>query len=531
LGGSAGKGAGEKEHSVAMRESLAGDSGVTTLVQQIEQFRQALGESPATLAAATMVTADEATAATFVAKLGVFRGSLNEDERRLLDGLLAVASLGTGDVEAYGLSGLGARQVALAAVMLLGVATATLGTATSGTAHAAPSDGPSLNNNMGGSNMSGGSMGGSNTGGSNMSGGTRGPNVGGTVPSGGTTSGGTGMSGGTTTAPPTMSGGQTRPPGTGPSIVIDVSANGINIHQGGPGGVTVRGGINNPDPFLEAIRQAEAEQAAAQAAAAQAAAAQAAIDARAAAERERLRQQAAAEEAARQQAAALEAERLRQQAEAQAAAERERARQAAVAAELERQRQAAAAAEQQRQQAEAQAAAAQAAANQAAAQAAAQRPPLTESDFTSAHTQHAPPIVPTATNEHDHRVFQQAAASQINREIAATEAARDNIQGLTERARTDAERDRLSQLFQDLTTERERLLQRRENVLGQVWSAQNAREAQAVEAARRAHEEEVRNPTTEEGMVENIERARESERTQAQRADQMLPPGMRNWTQ
>jgi hypothetical protein len=90
--------------------------------------------------------------AAFVEKLGAFRGTLSEQERQILDAMLVAAAGGTlDDVQGYAFTTSAARQLALAAVMALGLGAGTLAPLASGTAQAAPLDQQSLNVSAGGS--------------------------------------------------------------------------------------------------------------------------------------------------------------------------------------------------------------------------------------------------------------------------------------------------------------------------------------------------------------------------------------------
>jgi hypothetical protein len=87
-----------------------------------------------------------------VAKLGAFRATLSTEEREVFDALLVTAASGAmDDVQAFAFSTLVARQVALAAVVALGIGVGTLGPLGGGTALATPADQQSLNTSMSGS--------------------------------------------------------------------------------------------------------------------------------------------------------------------------------------------------------------------------------------------------------------------------------------------------------------------------------------------------------------------------------------------
>jgi hypothetical protein len=87
----------------------------------------------------------------FVRKLGAFRGTLSEREQQILDAMLVAAADGASDdVQAYAFTTLAARQVALAALLALGIGAGTLSPIAAGAAAAAPLDQQSLNVNTGG---------------------------------------------------------------------------------------------------------------------------------------------------------------------------------------------------------------------------------------------------------------------------------------------------------------------------------------------------------------------------------------------
>ena len=97
-----------------------------------------------------LISAEDPGVGAFVQKLGAFRGTLSADEQQMLDALLVVASGGaTDDVQAYDFSILAARQVALAAVMALGLSAGMLSPLASGAALAAPLDQQSISTNAG----------------------------------------------------------------------------------------------------------------------------------------------------------------------------------------------------------------------------------------------------------------------------------------------------------------------------------------------------------------------------------------------
>jgi hypothetical protein len=101
--------------------------------------------------------------AVFVDKLGRFRATLGEREQHLLDAMLvAAAHQPEGDVQGYALSAASAKQLALAAVVALGIGAGTL-VAPGGTALAAPLEQPMLNGNAGGGRSGGGSTSGGTT--------------------------------------------------------------------------------------------------------------------------------------------------------------------------------------------------------------------------------------------------------------------------------------------------------------------------------------------------------------------------------
>src|SRR5215207_10098835 len=75
--------------------------------------------------------------ATFAAKVSAFRETLAPSEQRLLDGLLLAAIEERGEVEGYGFDRMMAKQAALAAVMVLGLAAGTIGAPLASPAHAA----------------------------------------------------------------------------------------------------------------------------------------------------------------------------------------------------------------------------------------------------------------------------------------------------------------------------------------------------------------------------------------------------------
>jgi hypothetical protein len=86
----------------------------------------------------------------FIAKLDQFRGALTPEEQHLFDTLLLTAAqTPDGEVQGYGFGGSPARQLALAAVVALGIVGGTLSPALGGSALAAPQEQPALNGNMG----------------------------------------------------------------------------------------------------------------------------------------------------------------------------------------------------------------------------------------------------------------------------------------------------------------------------------------------------------------------------------------------
>src|SRR5215212_4932032 len=88
----------------------------------------------------------DAGTAAFVEKLGAFRGALSEQDRQILDAMLVAAAGGTlEDVQGYIFTTSAARQLALAAVVVLGLGAGTLAPMAGGTAQAAPLDQQSLN--------------------------------------------------------------------------------------------------------------------------------------------------------------------------------------------------------------------------------------------------------------------------------------------------------------------------------------------------------------------------------------------------
>jgi hypothetical protein len=92
---------------------------------------------------------DEAQA--FVDRIRAHRRTLTEHDRQAFDALLvATASGAESDVEAYGFGSAEGRQLALAAVMALGLVGGALSAPLAGTAAAAPLEQPTLNGNMGG---------------------------------------------------------------------------------------------------------------------------------------------------------------------------------------------------------------------------------------------------------------------------------------------------------------------------------------------------------------------------------------------
>ncbi|HEY7064342.1 MAG TPA: hypothetical protein VII06_22890 [Chloroflexota bacterium] len=92
-----------------------------------------------------MAGAGDAGVDALVTKLGAFRATLGADERDLFDALLLAAASGaTDDVQAFAFSTLAARQLALAAVVALGIGAGTLSPFAGGTALAAPADPQSL---------------------------------------------------------------------------------------------------------------------------------------------------------------------------------------------------------------------------------------------------------------------------------------------------------------------------------------------------------------------------------------------------
>jgi hypothetical protein len=97
-----------------------------------------------------LISAGDPGVEAFVEKLGAFRGTLSADERQMLDALLVAASGGAADdVQAYDFSLLAARQVALAAVMALGLSAGTLTPLAGSAALAAPLDQQSISTNAG----------------------------------------------------------------------------------------------------------------------------------------------------------------------------------------------------------------------------------------------------------------------------------------------------------------------------------------------------------------------------------------------
>jgi hypothetical protein len=89
--------------------------------------------------------------AVFVEKLGRFRAGLEPREQHLFDALLlAAANGGDGDVQGYRLPGAGAKHLALASVVALGIVGGTLSPALGGSGFAAPQEQPTLNGNRGG---------------------------------------------------------------------------------------------------------------------------------------------------------------------------------------------------------------------------------------------------------------------------------------------------------------------------------------------------------------------------------------------
>jgi hypothetical protein len=89
--------------------------------------------------------------AVFAEKLGRFRTGLEPREQHLFDALLLAAANGDdGDVQGYRLPGAGAKHLALASVVALGIVGGTLGPVLGGSALAAPQEQPTLNGNRGG---------------------------------------------------------------------------------------------------------------------------------------------------------------------------------------------------------------------------------------------------------------------------------------------------------------------------------------------------------------------------------------------
>src|SRR5215211_2047783 len=96
----------------------------------------------------------------FVERIRAHRMTLTEHDRQAFDSLLvATANGAASDVEAYAFWGAGSKQLALAAVMALGLVGGTLNAPLAGTAAAAPLEQPSLNGNMGGGSRGSGSSG------------------------------------------------------------------------------------------------------------------------------------------------------------------------------------------------------------------------------------------------------------------------------------------------------------------------------------------------------------------------------------
>jgi hypothetical protein len=101
--------------------------------------------------AESIVSVGDPGVAAFVVKLGAFRGTLSERERSMLDAMLVAAASGASDdVEAYAFMPLAARQLALAAVMALGIGAGTLTPFAGSAAQAAPLDQQAVSNPTGG---------------------------------------------------------------------------------------------------------------------------------------------------------------------------------------------------------------------------------------------------------------------------------------------------------------------------------------------------------------------------------------------
>jgi hypothetical protein len=86
-----------------------------------------------------------------VRKLGAFRGTLSERERRMLDAMLVAAASGASDdVQGYAFPTLAARQLAMAAVMALGIGAGTLSPLAGSVVQAAPADQQAVSYNASG---------------------------------------------------------------------------------------------------------------------------------------------------------------------------------------------------------------------------------------------------------------------------------------------------------------------------------------------------------------------------------------------
>ncbi|HZS02938.1 MAG TPA: hypothetical protein VFE37_29785 [Chloroflexota bacterium] len=97
-------------------------------------------------------TAGDAGIEELLQKLGAFRGTLSARERQMLDAMLVAAAGGAeDDVQGYAFTTVVGRQVALAALLALGITVGGLSPLAAGAAQAAPLDQQSLNVSTGGS--------------------------------------------------------------------------------------------------------------------------------------------------------------------------------------------------------------------------------------------------------------------------------------------------------------------------------------------------------------------------------------------